>query len=202
MNFWTQHRNLQFCAPLDLVWGPLVIGSWGFLLPQFHVNNSKGSSRGARWLMPRRCCGGWRRVRRPWRRGAPGDDAGRTPSPRQGWAPWMVVKRQEGRSGGRPWLGACTWSFPAQREMQGCLFLRWTTERGGEEKCRVGEEGREHVLPIIELSSGHVSEHQQVAGGKVSTLGSRFWHFPLGIGPRSEYEIFSLIYTLQFLYRI
>jgi hypothetical protein len=61
----------------------------------------------------------------------------------------------------------------------------------------MGEDG----LPFIELSSGHVRQHQQVAGGKVSTLGGHFWHFPLGIGPQSEYEIFSLIYTLQFLYR-
>ena len=46
----------------------------------------------------------------------------------------------------------------------------------------VWEKG-EGGLPFIEPSSGHVRLHQQVAGGRVSTLGDHFWRFLFGIGP-------------------
>jgi hypothetical protein len=61
----------------------------------------------------------------------------------------------------------------------------------------VGEEGRE--IYRAKLWTCQTAP----AGGRWKSvdIGWPFLVFPLGIGPRSEYEIFSLIYTLQFLYR-
>jgi hypothetical protein len=64
-----------------------------------------------------------------------------------------------------------------------------------------GRKGEGLVLPFIEHNFGYVRLHQQVAGGKVSTLASHFLRFLFEIGPWSEYEISSLIYALQFWYR-
>jgi hypothetical protein len=147
------------------------------------------------------------------------------------WPRLLLIRASMGGAGGREkWISGCRgWGRQAQgakchgngEAEQETKVLRhiWSQgagvgatvgqrrssllnqRKGGEEKWRVGEEAREQVLPFIELSSRHVRQHQQVVGGKVSILGGHFWHFPLRIKPWSEYKIFSLIYTLQFLYR-
>jgi hypothetical protein len=56
----------------------------------------------------------------------------------------------------------------------------------GTERRKRGDGVREKGeggLPFIEQSSGHARLHQQVAGGRVSTLGGHFWRFLFGIGP-------------------
>jgi hypothetical protein len=63
--------------------------------------------------------------------------------------------------------------------------------------------GRELVVSCInrERVLDMPANIEHMADTIVSTLGGRFWLFLFGIRSWSVYEIFSLIYTLQILYR-
>jgi hypothetical protein len=100
-----------------------------------------------------------------------------------------------GRGGRAPWQEGGELGLRLQRGARLAIAVREREDGvGGGRELVVSCINRERVLDMP-------ANIEHMADTIVSTLGGRFWLFLFGIGSWSVYEIFSLIYTLQILYR-